>query len=88
MRLSPESPGGVVSRQMTRLDFIFIKITLAAPCKMYERAAKLDHGDIIRLMTTTVIIIAANSQCCRSSGGDDEESLEWMMRLGKMPSLI
>lgn len=44
MRLGPKGCGGILSKQMTGLDFIFIKITLAALWKMYQRMAKLDHG--------------------------------------------
>lgn len=44
MRSGPESHGGIVSKQMTCLDCIFIGITLAALWEMFQRVAKLDHG--------------------------------------------
>ena len=76
MRLGPESYGGIVSKQMTCLDFIFIKITLGPLCGKCIRVwQNWTMGDTIRLMTTTVTITAASIQCGSDSGGDDAESL-------------
>lgn len=44
MRFGPENHEGILSKQMTCLDFIFIELTLAALWEVYQRVAKLDHG--------------------------------------------
>lgn len=75
---------GILSKQMTCLDFTFMKLTLTT---LYQTVAKLDHRRHDQSIPVTPIIIAANIQCCSDSGGDDKTRSSTMTGLGRMPSL-
>lgn len=62
----------ILSKAITCLDFTFIKITLTALWKMYQRVPKLDGGRLIWLRTIPTLTAVASSQHCNDSRGKVE----------------